>query len=95
VNEQGETLMDQLVMPHNKITNYITHKSGITEQILKNVTVNLFSFLKTLDLLKIPVNLQTRLKDVQKQFCALLTDDAILCGHSLENDLLALQLSHP
>uniref|UniRef100_A0A914H1K2 Exonuclease domain-containing protein n=1 Tax=Globodera rostochiensis TaxID=31243 RepID=A0A914H1K2_GLORO len=75
VNEAGETLLDELVKPHNKIIDYITSKSGITEHLLRNV--------------------HTRLKDVQKRVCALLTDDAILCGHSLENDLLALQLSHP
>ncbi|KAI3415393.1 hypothetical protein GPALN_005000 [Globodera pallida] len=75
VNEAGETLLDELVKPHNKIIDYITSKSGITEHLLRNV--------------------HTSLKDVQKRVCALLTDDAILCGHSLENDLLALQLSHP
>lgn len=75
LNEQGEILMDELVKPYNKIIDYITHKSGITEQMLKNV--------------------HTRLNDIQSKFCDILTDDAILCGHSLENDLHALQLSHP
>uniref|UniRef100_A0A914L2Y2 Exonuclease domain-containing protein n=1 Tax=Meloidogyne incognita TaxID=6306 RepID=A0A914L2Y2_MELIC len=75
VNEDGETVMDELVKPHNKIINYITFKSGITEKMLLNVF--------------------TRLKDIQHRLCTLLPADAILCGHSLENDLRALQLSHP
>ncbi|KAH7729921.1 exonuclease [Aphelenchoides avenae] len=36
-----------------------------------------------------------RLADVQKAIRAILPDDAILCGHSIENDLRALQMSHP
>uniref|UniRef100_A0A915N0K7 Exonuclease domain-containing protein n=1 Tax=Meloidogyne javanica TaxID=6303 RepID=A0A915N0K7_MELJA len=71
VNEDGETVMDELVKPHNKIINYITFKSGITEKMLLNVF------------------------DIQHRLCTLLPADAILCGHSLENDLRALQLSHP
>ena len=37
----------------------------------------------------------TRLSDVQEQICALLPPNAILAGHSLENDLRALKLFHP
>ena len=41
INEEGETLIDTLVKPHNKIVNYLTHKSGITEKMLAKVTVSL------------------------------------------------------
>jgi len=34
--------MDELVKPHNKIINYITFKSGITEKMLLNVSVRIF-----------------------------------------------------
>ena len=40
INEEGETLIDTLVKPHNKIVNYLTHKSGITEKMLAKVTVS-------------------------------------------------------
>lgn len=36
-----------------------------------------------------------RLADVQKAIRAILPDDSILCGHSIENDLRAMQMSHP
>ena len=36
-----------------------------------------------------------RLTDVQREICALLPPNAILAGHSLENDLRALKLYHP
>ncbi|KAF5749094.1 small RNA degrading nuclease 5 isoform X1 [Tripterygium wilfordii] len=36
----------------------------------------------------------TRLKDVQKDFRKLVYKETILVGHSLENDLLALKISH-
>lgn len=35
------------------------------------------------------------LADVQKVISSLLPRDAILCGHSIENDLVALQMAHP
>nr|XP_014346055.1 PREDICTED: putative RNA exonuclease NEF-sp isoform X2 [Latimeria chalumnae] len=37
----------------------------------------------------------TRLRDVQVQLKKLLPSDAVLVGHSLENDLTALQMIHP
>ena len=49
--------------------------SGITAEMLENVT--------------------TTLADVQKRLIALLPPDAILLGHSLENDLRALKVSYP
>ena len=46
--------------------------SGITKEILSNVT--------------------TTLEDVQRDLSELLPMDAIICGHSLNNDLVALQV---
>ncbi|KAM4025793.1 RNA exonuclease 5-like isoform 2-T4 [Anomaloglossus baeobatrachus] len=37
---------------------------------------------------------KTKLKDVQERIKALLPPDAVLVGHSLENDLRALQMIH-
>ncbi|KAK6757319.1 hypothetical protein RB195_015255 [Necator americanus] len=37
----------------------------------------------------------TTLEDVQAAICAVLPPDAILCGHSLEFDLRAMQMAHP
>ncbi|XP_053333291.1 RNA exonuclease 5-like [Clarias gariepinus] len=40
-------------------------------------------------------NVTTRLQDVQTKLLALLPPDAVLVGHSLENDLRVLRLIHP
>ena len=39
-------------------------------------------------------DVETRLKDVQSAFRDLLPPDAVLCGHSVENDLIALKVQH-
>lgn len=36
-----------------------------------------------------------RVEDVQEAFQRVLPADAILCGHSIENDLMAMRMSHP
>jgi len=41
VNERYETVYETLVMPNNRITDYLTQYSGITEDIMKKVTKNL------------------------------------------------------
>lgn len=41
VNEKLETVLDTLVLPPNKITNYLTRYSGITAAMMKNVTTRL------------------------------------------------------
>ncbi|KAM4023900.1 LOW QUALITY PROTEIN: uncharacterized protein ACNLHF_024857 [Anomaloglossus baeobatrachus] len=41
------------------------------------------------------LTVKTKLKDVQERIKALLPPDAVLVGHSLENDLRALQMIHP
>ncbi|XP_034249415.1 small RNA degrading nuclease 5 [Thrips palmi] len=41
VNEKHETVLDTLVLPYNEITNFLTKYSGITAQMMKNVTTRL------------------------------------------------------
>ncbi|XP_068761687.1 LOW QUALITY PROTEIN: uncharacterized protein [Montipora capricornis] len=74
VDESLNVLYDTLVKPSSQIVDYKTEYSGITPDMLKDVT--------------------TTLADVQKHLINLLPADAILLGHSLENDLQALKLYH-
>ncbi|KNC84806.1 hypothetical protein SARC_02981 [Sphaeroforma arctica JP610] len=74
VNEAAEVVMDELVMPDEPITNYLTQFSGMTRELLKGVT--------------------TTVLDVQTRIRSLIPANAILLGHSLENDLRAMKLVH-
>lgn len=75
VDERYETVYETLVMPDNRISDYLTQYSGITEDIMKKVT--------------------KRLRDVQREVSALLPEDAILVGQSLNSDLNAMRMMHP
>ncbi|EDW33703.1 GL13270 [Drosophila persimilis] len=75
VDEEYRTVYETLVMPDNRIVDYLTQYSGITEDIMKQVT--------------------KQLKDVQREVSALLPDDAILVGQSLNSDLNAMRMMHP
>ncbi|XP_022215362.2 small RNA degrading nuclease 5 [Drosophila obscura] len=75
VDEEYRTVYETLVMPDNRIVDYLTQYSGITEEIMKLVT--------------------KQLKDVQQEVSALLPDDAILVGQSLNSDLNAMRMMHP
>ncbi|VDN06050.1 unnamed protein product [Thelazia callipaeda] len=48
VNENYEVLLDTLVKPRNKITDYVTKYSGITEQMLEDVDVRIDDVQKAL-----------------------------------------------
>ncbi|KJE95986.1 hypothetical protein CAOG_06364 [Capsaspora owczarzaki ATCC 30864] len=74
VSEKLEVLYDELIKPARPIVDYCTRYSGITPDMLENVT--------------------STLKDAQDAVLRLIPSNAILVGHSLENDLNVLKIIH-
>ena len=80
VDINSRIIYDKLVLPENPIIDYCTEYSGITKEMLSNVTMTLKDVQK--DLLFNNSN-------------PVISDKTILIGHGLENDMHAMQLIHP
>lgn len=83
-------LVDTLVKPWNPITDYRTQFSGITSELLADVTTDLRTAQVHQSLFHVPVGLSF----LQSLFCQHVSSKTILVGHSLENDLDALKIVH-
>jgi hypothetical protein len=72
--EDGQVILDTLVVPDTPIIDYRQQYSGISAQVLEGVNVTL--------------------AQVQLAFLHICEPETIIVGHSLENDLIALRISH-
>ena len=87
-------LLDAVVQPYNRITNYLTKYSGISADTYDDADNRRFGEDK-LDRHGRGQNHILRLEQVQAALLQIIHPCDIVIGHSLENDLHALRFIHP
>ncbi|KAF5819013.1 putative exoribonuclease II [Helianthus annuus] len=102
IDYKGQVLLDKLVKPSNAVTDYNTryfvpyecpHEQGFFKFFSLFIFLRL-SFRYSGITSAMMDRVTTTLRDVQEDFLQLVNKETILVGHSLENDLLALKVSH-
>ena len=109
MDSDGKCVLDDLVKPENRIINYLTkytHTHSYTHafiSLINNITVLKTDFCCVC--YRLPPDrfsgitaamlrpITTTLRDVQAKLRMLLPRDAVLVGHSINNDLIALKVS--
>ncbi|KAI8531445.1 hypothetical protein RHMOL_Rhmol11G0137800 [Rhododendron molle] len=102
VDIKGQVLLDKLVKPANSIVDYNTsyplgesrQKTAPNPDIARVCLVSDKSGKYSGITCEMLSGVTTTLKDIQDDFLKLVYKETILVGHSLENDLLALKISH-
>jgi DNA polymerase III epsilon subunit-like protein len=88
-------LLDHIVQPYNRITNYLTKYSGISASTYENADNRRFVSDGKKNYHHNRRDVILRLEQVQAILLQVLHPNDIVIGHSLENDLHALRFIHP